>query len=239
MTRLVTRFRIRTTALLLAAVFVLSGCVNESEPDLTREDSVLDFYMPRSTETQYLYKYSGFFSGKRDSTYNVTYVGVDQSLKSVDSMSPIHRISVKATDREVINDVEFFVTDTMIVEYGPNASSASERFVVLHGKLKAGTGWKAAFNYEATPEIRVSYLARVIEYFPQMEVKGIVYKDVWQVNYEVTGAPIDNNKLPQEYLNKARRVIYFAKGVGKILEIAYSPDNREQWKTELQGISRR
>jgi hypothetical protein len=155
---------------------LVSGCVTEYEPDTTREDPILDFYMPRSTEAVYLYNYSGFFSGKRDSLFNATYLGVDQGLKSVDTLSPIHRISFKATDRETLTDIELYVSDSMIVEYGHDATSASERFILMQGKLKAGHGWKAAFNFQASPDVRVSYLARVMEYFPQMEVSETIYK---------------------------------------------------------------
>jgi hypothetical protein len=231
---------VRSVVLLLLAAIAINGCVSEPEiPAGEREDAILDFYMPRTTEKRYVYEYTGFYSGKRDSVFNVDYRGDFQNVRSVDGHSPIHQFTVKSLDGKQGVDIDLYVSDSVVVEYGEDCTLRTQRFVPLHGKLMLGHHWQAAQGYNATESYQISFLAEVVEHYAELEVSGVKYSDVWQVNYEVTGFSTEDITIPRDLLPKARRVIYFARGIGKILEIAYSPDNRMQWRNRLREVTRR
>jgi hypothetical protein len=232
---------IRRAVLLILASLVLGGCV--AEPDLSdeREDAILEYYMPRSTEYRYLYEYSGFFSGKRDSLFYVDYLGrANAQTLSTDGYAPVHQYNVSSIDGERSVEIDLYVSDSVVVEYGRDCSVADERFIPLSGTLRVGNRWTAAQGYKPAPGYSMSFLAEVKAHYDQIMVAdSVVYKDVWQVNYTVTSSVKDPNVAPKEYLKNARRVIYFARGIGKVFEIAYSPQNEKQWQNELLRVDRR
>lgn len=233
----------RLAAFFLLGLFGLNGCV--SEPDETtsgRTDDILSYYMPRTTEFKYLYQYSGFFSGKRDSLFNVDYLGrtAVQPGRSIDGHWPIEQYTVSSIDglRSVV--VDLYVSDSIVVDYGTDCSTNAERFLPLKGKLRVGNHWTAANNFKATDNYNISFLATVVAHYDKMTVPTKqTYNDVWQVNYEVTGTIPTGVNPPKEYLPKARRVIYFARGIGKVYEIAFSPLSEKQWENSLVSVDRR
>ena len=231
----------RIAVVLLIVLIGLNGCVAESEPTNDREDAILNYYMPRSTEYRYLYEYSGFFSGKRDSLFHVDYLGwANAQTLSTDGYAPVHQYNVSSIDGERSVEIDLYVSDSVVVEYGRDCSVSDERFIPLSGKLRVGNRWTAAQGYKPAPGYSMSFLAEVKAHFDQLMVAdSVVYDDVWQVNYTVTRSVNDPNVAPKEYLKNARRVIYFARGIGKVFEIAYSPQNEKQWQNELLRVDRR
>lgn len=234
----------KSKVLLLLLAMLAAGCVAENgDPaDGNRADRILDYYMPRNTELRYVYNYYGYFSGKGDSTFIVDYRGISSSIDrvSTDTLAPIHQFSVSSADEKHRTDFDLYVSDSMIVEYGRDCSVQDERFVPLSSKLVIGEQWRAAQGYKAGKGYTVSFIATVAAHYKSLEVaRGVSYDDVWQVNYRVTGSDTSNVKPAQEFLPNARRAIYFAKGVGKILEISFSPDNKPQWETKLIRVDRR
>lgn len=231
-----------SVGLLLLVAMGITGCVTEPEPENKREDDILAYYMPRSTEYRYLYKYSGYFSGKRDSLFHVDYLGrtTNQEGVAIDRHTPIEQFTVSSIDGRRSVNIDLFVSDSLVVEYGKDCTVSDERFVPLSGKLRVGNGWVAAQGYKPAAGYNISFLAEVKAHYDQIMVAdSVLYKDVWQVNYTVTSSVQDPNIAPKEYLKDARRVIYFARGIGKIYEIAYSPKNEKQWQNELLKVERR
>jgi hypothetical protein len=235
--------KLRVAIFLLLALRGVSGCVSEPDPAADREDDILDYYMPRTTEYRYLYSYSGFSSGKHDSLFHVDYRGIAplQNSTPTDGHTPIHQYTVSSTDGSQTVDIDLYVSDSAVIEYGRDCSVTDERFIPLTGKLRQGNGWRAAQNYKANADFRISFLANVVAHYDQIIIAdSVLYKDVWQVNYTVTSSPTDPKIIvSKEFLNNARRVIYFARGIGKIYEIAYSPQNEKQWQNELLRVDRR
>lgn len=225
--------------LFLLVAVCINGCVSEPDPAQDREDAILDYYMPRTTEKRYVYEYTGYYSGKRDSVFHVDYRGDFQDVRSIDGHSPIHQFTVKSLDLKETVDIDLYVSDSVVVEYGEDCTVTAQRFVPLRGTLKRGNQWQAAQGYKANDSYQISFIARVESHYAELEVYGIRYSDVWQVNYEVTGSSTSSTTVASEYLPRAQRVIYFARGVGKILELAYSPDHRLQWQNRLREVARR
>jgi hypothetical protein len=233
---------IRILVLLLFASIGLNGCV--SEPELAnREDAILDYYMPRSTEYRYLYSYGGWSSGKPDSLFHIDYFGRlnNPEVVTMDGHAPIHQYTVSSTDGQRSVDIDLYVSDSVVVEYGKDCSLPDERFIPLSGRLRVGSTWPAAKGFRPTPEYSISFHAEVKAHYNEIMVDSLVkYQDVWQVNYVVSSSPTKPNLIvSKEYLKDARRVIYFARGIGKVYEIAYSPQNEIQWENKLLRIDRR
>ncbi len=230
---------IRAAVLLLLAAIAINGCVADAEPEIKRDDAILDYYMPRNTENRYLYNYSGRSSGKRDSLFNVDYLGKPNApVLTIDGYASIHQYTVSSTDGLRSVDIDLYVSDSVVVEYGTDCTSAAERFIPLKGRLKKGNTWQAAHAYQAN-DYQISFRALVIDHFEEITVAdSVTYNDVWQVNYEVS-AQANAVNPSKEYLPKARRVIYFARGIGKVYEIAFSPQNEMQWENELLRVERR
>jgi hypothetical protein len=232
---------LRLAAFFIPVAIGISGCVAEPEATTGREDDILDYYMPRNTEHRYLYSYKGWSSGKRDSLFHVDYRGIAtlQSVTPMDGHTPIHQYTVSSTDGLRKVDIDLYVSDSVVIEYGRDCTTAAERFIPLKGKLRKGAGWQAAQAYQASSNSQISFLARVVEHYDQISVgePSVIYNDVWQVNYEVTGNTDPN--VQKEFLANARRVLYFARGIGKVYEIAYSPLNEKQWQNELLRVDRR
>jgi hypothetical protein len=232
---------LRLAVFLILAAIGISGCVAEPDTTTGREDDILDYYMPRNTEHRYLYSYKGWSSGKKDSLFNVDYRGFAQDITPMDGHTPIHQYTVSSVDGLRKVDIDLYVSDSVVIEYGQDCTTSAERFIPLKGKLRKGAGWQAAQAYQASSNSEISFLARVVEHYDQISVgePSVIYEDVWQVNYTVTSSGKDPNIAPKEYLKDARRVIYFARGIGKVYEIAFSPQNEKQWENELLKVNLR
>jgi hypothetical protein len=231
---------LRLAVFFILAAISISSCVAEPETTTGREDDILDYYMPRNTEHRYLYSYRGWSSGKKDSLFHVDYRGFAQDITPLDGHTPIHQYTVSSTDGLCKVDIDLYVSDSVVIEYGRDCTTAAERFIPLKGKLRKGAGWQAAQAYQASSNSQISFLASVVDHFDQIRIAdSAVYNDVWQVNYTVTSSVRDPNIAPKEFLKDARRVIYFARGIGKVYEIAFSPQNERQWENELLRVDLR
>lgn len=232
----------RTATLLCVAFLGLAGCTVDPQVPDEASTKITAYYHPRSTDLKYTYKYFGGYSGRGDSMHTVEYVGIntDPDVKSVEGYAPIHFFDVRSTVKNSHVRLPVYVSDSTVVEYGVDYGNIHERFIPLKDSLHVGGSWVAAQAFRATPQYEISFLAKVSGHFDELLVSdSLLFRDVWQVVYHVTGSPYIGSEVLQEFRPGATRVIYFARDVGKVLEVAYSPEGNRQWSNELVRISRR
>lgn len=227
--------------LFVGGSLLFSGCVSEPDPLPPPATKLTEFYYPRKTDNRLVYQYSGFYSGRADSVFFVDYLGVATELadSASDGNSPIHKIQLGEFGVDTRTEMQIYISDSLVIEYGRDCRSNLERFIPLKDSLAKGVHWTAAQGFHA-PNYQISYIATVVEHYDNLQVyDGFVVDDVWQVIYEVTKTKTESISSVPEFELGARRVAYYAKGYGKVLELAYSPENKLLWKNELLRMENR
>ena len=234
------RSRLLLRSVLLGMGVVLFGCVNQPDvpPPIPPASSVASYFMPRSTAIRYKYSHLDYRgAGYSDSSYLFAYNGFSSSATTADGLSGIDEYWSSDLNQNSKHLLESFVSDSLVVVYGPNSQSSDNRLVLLKRGLKDSATWIAASQF-LTPDGRVVQIkATVLNHVDQLIVGNTKYTNVYPVSYDVSG-PLSADPL-SEYQSGGRHVIYFAENAGKILEASYGPQARKLWVDQLDTVTQR
>ena len=154
-------------------------------------------------------------------------------MPSVDGFSPVYLLQVSTSVSGNIKTFqhECYVSDSLVISYGLNASSRDARMVLLKDTLFVGHKWQAADAFMTSDSIPVQIAAEVVEYYASIYIGGKEYADVYRIIY----SPLpDGPTADAAYQAGASHIYYFARGVGKVREMVYASDNATLiWKNEL------
>jgi len=210
---------------------LLSGCGGDDVKPEPSNHLLRAFFIPIPGSNNYDWTHQDERSGVKDSLYTLTYIGHDVKL-SIDGLSPVSLFQISTADSGNIKTFqeEYYVSDSVVISYGSNAASDSERVVLLKDTLRLGKKWRAANAYRTSDKIRVEIDAEIDAYYSIIHIGNNDYTDVYRITYYPipTAVTVDT-----AFTNGARHVHYYARGVGKVLEMVYAPDSLLIWKNEL------
>ena len=212
-------------------IIFLFGCESELPGPTPEKYSLGAFFTPIPGSSTYEWTHLDERPGIADSLYDVTYIGQDV-VPSVDGYAPVYLLQVSTSVSGNIKTFqnECYVSDSLVISYGLNALSRAARLVLLEDTLFVGHEWQAADAFMTTDSIPVEITARAEEYYSLIHIGNKDYSDVYRIIYSPTQSQATTDIA---YQTGARHIYYFAKGVGKVLEIVYAPDSTLVWKNEL------
>lgn len=213
------------------AMLVLAGCESNAPDTPPEEYSLGAFFTPIPGSSTYDWTHQDERAGVSDSLYDVTYIGQDVA-PSVDGFSPVYLLQVSTSVSGNIRTFqnEYYVSDSVVISYGLDALSRDRRIVLLKDTLFVGHQWQAADAYMTADSISVQISAEVIAYYPSISIGGKEYADVYRIVYRPTP---DSPTADAAYRAGAYHIYYFARAVGKVLELVYGADSLLVWKNEL------
>jgi hypothetical protein len=210
----------------------IAGCVptppeNGSTPP--KVTNLRSYFISQETSKEYLWH---FFTNSKDSTYLLTFNGIDQ-ISSSDGFFPISQFTFSDTLKKDSLLNEAYISDSLIEWYfGKSSSPVTSKLIFLRDTLQVGAVWTSADNFITSNGTPISIKAEVLDYYLQTPSGGKIYNNVFLVSYTST---VKGTQIPLEpqYKNGARIDIYFASGIGEILEIAKDTANETLWTNEL------
>ena len=210
---------------------LFAGCPNTDEPGNSMAHLARQFFVPIPGSALYDWTHQDERPGKTDSLYTVTYIGNDVK-RSVDDISPVYLFQVTtvkdATPHTFQN--EYCITDSVVVSYGASAASDAERMILLRDTLRLGKKWQAASVFKTSDGVSTSIEAEIDAYYASIHIGTKDYFDVYRVTYR----PIaQTSTVDIAYRFGARHIYYYARNVGKVMEIVYGADSLLVWKNEL------
>jgi hypothetical protein len=212
-------------------VIFLFGCESDLPDPAPEKYSLGAFFTPIPGSSTYEWTHLDQRPGVSDSLYNVTYIGQDV-VPSVDGFSPVYLLQISTLVSGNIKTFqnEYYVSDSLVISYGLNALSRDARLVLLKDTLFVGHEWQAADAFMTSDSIPVQITARVDEYYTLIHIGNKDYADVYRIIYRPAPSQATTDLA---YQPDARHIYYFARGVGKVLEMVYAPDSTLVWKNEL------
>jgi hypothetical protein len=220
----------RLSFFFVAGIF-LAGCESNGPDTQPEAYSLGAFFTPIPGSSTYDWTHQDERTGVSDSLYDVTYIGQDV-VPSIDGFTPVYLLQVSTSESGNMSTFlnEYYVSDSVVISYGPNAHSRDARMVLLQDSLFVGHQWQAADAFMTSDSISVAITAEVDEYYALIHIGNKDYADVYRIVYRPSPGGVTTDAA---YQAGARHVYYFARGVGKVLEIVYAPDSMLVWKNEL------
>jgi hypothetical protein len=222
---------VRLSFFIMLLFFALSGCSDEDVVPKPTNHLLTSYFIPIPGSSNYEWTHQDERLGVKDSIYTLTYVGRD-IIPSIDALSPVSLLQINTGDSGNMRTFQnkYYVSDSLVVSYGLNALTDSERVVLLKDTLSVGKSWLAAEQYRSADGMPIQLAAVVDAYYAMIHIGNKDYSDVYRITYYPT--PVDTT-IDEAFKKDARHVYYYARGVGKVLEMVYASDSSLVWKNEL------
>lgn len=207
---------------LVLGAFV-TGCNDGGTPPDVAGQNLADFFAGKK---RYIWAHSQ--PGQPDSIYLFKHIG--QGGMTFDSLYPTTLFGISDTGNSAYMQDEYYIADSIVIGYGANANSDSDRIVLLRDSLSVGMRWRASETYRSSNGDTVRIDAEIDAYYPSIHLGSYDYSDVYRASY----FPKPLTPVPDRHLQTgSRHVYYYARNVGKVLEYVYAPDSSLLWKNEL------
>lgn len=208
----------------------LSACSDTGTDPVHSGHPLRSFFAPASGNKSYEWIHQDTRGGFRDSLSAYTYIGQVEDT-TIDGFTPVsvYRTSVD-TGKIITFEDEYYLSDEIVIRYGKSSATDSARIILLKDTLRVGKTWRAADAYFSSYGIPVRIDAEVSEYYAMIHIGNKDYSDVYRVTYY----PLQSvDTLDKAFMNGARHIYYYARNIGKVLEMVYAPDSSLVWKNEL------